>query len=97
MVSMSITEVMLMLQDMIAAVADCFSALKSSRKKPPDCVSYKYGDLPILWSFNLEALQMRLIDLEEKEHYKSSRRRFINETERKVVAKCMIKPGFVSV
>ena len=28
MVSMSITEVLLMLQDMIAAVADCFSALK---------------------------------------------------------------------
>ena len=42
--------------DMIAAVADCFSALKSSRKKSPNCVSYKYGDLPILWSFNLEAL-----------------------------------------
>ena len=41
MVSMSITEVLLMLQDMIAAVADCFSALKSSRKKSPDCVSYK--------------------------------------------------------
>ena len=35
MVSMSITEVMLMLQDMIAAVADCFSALKSSRKNLP--------------------------------------------------------------
>ena len=31
----------LMLQDMIAAVADCFSALKSSRKKSLDCVSYK--------------------------------------------------------
>ena len=42
--------------DMIAAVAGCFSALKSSRKKYPDCVSYKQGDLPILWSFNLEAL-----------------------------------------
>ena len=28
MVSMSITEVLLMLPDMIAAVADCFSALK---------------------------------------------------------------------
>ena len=41
MVSMSITEVLLMLKDMIAAVADCFSALKSSRKKSPDCVSYK--------------------------------------------------------
>ena len=56
MVSMSITEVLLMLQDMIAAVTDCVSALKSSHKKSPDCVSYKSGDLPILWSFNLEAL-----------------------------------------
>ena len=41
MVSMYITEVLLMLQDMIAAVTDCFSALKSSHKKFPDCVSYK--------------------------------------------------------
>ena len=35
MVSMSITEVLLMLQDMIAAVTDCFSALKSSHKNLP--------------------------------------------------------------
>ena len=35
---------------MIAAVADCFSALKSSRKKSPDCVFNKLGDLPILGS-----------------------------------------------
>ena len=41
MVLMSITEVLLMLQDMIAAVADCFSVLKSSRQKSPDCVSYR--------------------------------------------------------
>ena len=41
MVSMSITEVLLMLRDMIAAVTDSFSALKSSHKKSPDCVSYK--------------------------------------------------------
>ena len=41
---------------MIAAVADCFSALKSSRKKSPYCVSYKSGDLPIVWFFNLETL-----------------------------------------
>ena len=41
MVSMSITEVMLMLQDMIEAVVDSFSSLKSSRKKSPDCVSYE--------------------------------------------------------
>ena len=34
------------------------SALKSSRKKSPDFVSYKYGDLPILWSSTLEALKI---------------------------------------
>ena len=43
--------------DTVAAVADCFSDLKSSGKKSPYCVSYKSGDLPILWSFNLEALK----------------------------------------
>ena len=38
---------------MTAAVADCFSALKSSPKKSRDSVFNKYGDLPILRSFNL--------------------------------------------
>ena len=43
-----------------AADADCFSALKSSRKKSPDSVFDKWRDLPILWPSNLEALKTLL-------------------------------------
>ncbi len=42
---------------MISAIADCFFRLeKKFLKKSPYFVPYKKGDLPILWSFNLEAL-----------------------------------------
>ena len=55
-----ITEVMFTLQFfficMVAAVANCFYTLKSFRKKFPYCVFNISGDLPILWPFNLEAL-----------------------------------------
>ena len=50
---------------MTAAVADCFSALKSSRKKSPYCVFNKLGDLPILRSFNLEALRKPFVNRQE--------------------------------
>ena len=51
-VSMRVTEVLFTLQGywcsrMIAAVAECFSALKSSRKKIPCCVFNKYGYIRI--------------------------------------------------
>ena len=50
---MCITEVLFMPQVlliyyMITTVANCFAALKSSRKKSPYFVNYKSGDLPIL-------------------------------------------------
>ena len=46
----------------MAAVADCFSASKSSRKKSPDSGFNKWGDLPVLWPSNLEALHTSIVD-----------------------------------
>ena len=61
---MCVTEVLFTLLKchMIAAVADCFSALKNFRKKSPDPVFNKLGDLPILWPSNLEAQVRKLSD-----------------------------------